>query len=50
MPEGFAFPMNHTYWIPLPIDASRYPRGQGPAIFIFGRLAAGVMFAEAQEE
>jgi predicted permease len=50
MPEGFGFPMNHSYWLPLRIDASRYPRGQGPSIFIFGRLAPGVTIADAQAE
>ena len=22
MPEGFAFPMNHSYWVPLRVDPS----------------------------
>lgn len=50
MPEGFAFPMNHQYWAPLRADASAYERREGPAIFIFGRLAPGVTMQEAQAE
>jgi putative ABC transport system permease protein len=50
MPEGFEFPINHSYWTPLRIEPSQYPRRQGPTIFIFGRLAPGVMIAQAQAE
>jgi putative ABC transport system permease protein len=50
MPEGFAFPISHSYWTPLGLEPSRYPRRQGPAIFIFGRLAPDVTMAEAQAE
>ena len=50
MPDGFAFPVNHSYWMPLRLDPSRHPRRQGPAIFIFGRLADGVTMEQAQAE
>jgi predicted permease len=50
MPERFAFPVNHSYWAPLRVNPSDYPRGQGPQIFIFGRLAPGVTAEEAQAE
>ena len=50
MPAGFAFPMSHSYWVPLRADASSYERGQGPAIFIFGRLAPGATIEQAQAE
>ncbi len=52
MPEGFAFPVNHSLWVPLRIEAlvSDYQRGQGPAIRTFGRLAPGVTLDEAQAE
>lgn len=50
MPPGFAFPMDHSFWTPLRADAARYPRGEGPEIFVFGRLAPGVTMAEAQAE
>ncbi|HUQ82063.1 MAG TPA: ABC transporter permease, partial [Gemmatimonadaceae bacterium] len=50
MPDGFKFPMNHQYWTPLRADPTAYARREGPAIFIFGRLAAGVTMDEAQAE
>jgi putative ABC transport system permease protein len=50
MPEGFLFPINHSYWKPLDIDTTRFARGQGPEIFIFGRLAPGVSVADANTE
>ena len=50
MPDGFAFPINHSYWTPLHLDPSQYPRRKGPAIFIFGRLAPDVTMARAQAE
>ena len=53
MPEGFAFPLGHQFWIPLRADEllarTSGPR-QGPAIRIFGRLAPGVTLAGAQAE
>ena len=50
MPEGFKFPVNHGYWVPLRIDLSAFGRRQGPAVFIFGRLAHGAAMADAQAE
>lgn len=50
MPEGFAFPVNHRFWVPLRPDALAYGRRQGPPIQIFGRLAPGVTLEEAQAE
>ena len=50
MPEGFEFPINHSYWTPLGIRPSQYAPRQGPAIFIFGRLAPGVTLEQAQAE
>ena len=50
MPEGFAFPVAHELWTPLRPDVfDRTPRA-GPAITIFGRLAAGVSLETAQAE
>jgi predicted permease len=51
MPEGFAFPINHTYWIPL----RREPAGESigltlPPVSVFGRLAPGATLQSAQEE
>lgn len=50
MPDGFAFPQNHQYWTPLRADPAAYPRGRGPEIYVFGRLAPGVTMKEAQAE
>jgi predicted permease len=50
MPEGFAFPVNHQYWIPLRTNPSAVARGAGPELFVFGRLAPGATMASAQVE
>ena len=50
MPEGFAFPVNHQYWIPLRVNPSAIARGAGPELFVFGRLAPGATMASAQVE
>jgi predicted permease len=50
MPEGYGFPVNHSYWIPFRIDVSGFGRREGPDIFIFGRLRDGVSMRQAQAE
>lgn len=50
MPEGFRFPLNHGYWTALRTSPSLYGPGEGPKIFVFGRLAPGVSEASAQAE
>lgn len=50
MPEGYGFPINHSYWTPLSTDTSAFGRRQGPGIFIFGRLRDGVAIGRAQAE
>ncbi|MGI9181348.1 MAG: ABC transporter permease [Longimicrobiaceae bacterium] len=50
MPEGFQFPVSHQFWVPLRADPSAYERLQGPALYVFGRLAPGVTLEEAQAE
>ena len=51
MPAGFAFPVNHQYWIPLRFDP-RVPvmPGAGPDLDVFGRLAPGATKESAQSE
>ena len=51
MPQGFAFPINHRYWVPLRLDP-RVPAapGTGPYLDAFGRLAPGATRASAQAE
>ena len=50
MPEGFAFPVSHSFWLPLRRTALTYESRQGPPLWIFGRLAPGVSMGEAQAE
>jgi predicted permease len=51
MPRGFAFPVNHSYWVPLRIDpAVNVEPGMGPGLDVFGRLAHGATRESAQAE
>ena len=50
MPAGFRFPLAHRYWVPLRFEASRYPRGGGPELYVFGRLGDGATMESAQAE
>ena len=50
MPERFAFPVNHQYWVPLRVNPAATPRGAGPVLYVFGRLAPGATLASAQAE
>ena len=50
MPEGFAFPDREQLWLPLALDPSATPRGQGPQYFVVGRLKDGVSQDEAQTQ
>ena len=50
MGEGYAFPVAHELWVPLRVEQlDRTPRG-GVPISVFGRLADGASYAEAQAE
>ena len=50
MPRDFAFPIRHSYWIPLKLDASRFAARSGPEITVFGRLAPGASLESARAE
>jgi predicted permease len=50
MPEGFAFPVNHSLWTPLRLRPSGYAPLEGAAIRVFGRLAPGATQAQANVE
>jgi putative ABC transport system permease protein len=50
MPEGFAFPVSHSYWIPFTLDAAQFARRQGPAITTFAKLVPGASLESAQAE
>ncbi len=49
MPEGFRFPLDHQYWMPLRLARLR-AASQPPRLFLFGRLAQGVSPQQAQAE
>jgi putative ABC transport system permease protein len=49
MPEGFAFPLNHRYWIPLRSDPSGSLK-HAPEGVVFARLAPGISLDGAQAE
>ncbi len=49
MPQGFGFPAREQAWFPLRFDPS-VETLQGPATLVFGRLAPGVSFDQAQAE
>lgn len=49
MPEGFRFPVYHSVWVPLRLDAAPVPR-EGPGIRVFGRLVEGASLEQAQAE
>ena len=50
MPEGFAFPLYHDFWIPWRVDASAYEPRSGPNVDVFGRLVPGATLDSAQAE
>jgi putative ABC transport system permease protein len=50
MPEGFGFPVSHSFWVPWRLDASAYQPRTGPAVNIFARLAPWATLESAQAE
>jgi putative ABC transport system permease protein len=50
MPPGFAFPVAHGVWTPLPLAALDGDPALGPAVRVFGRLAPGATLAQARAE
>jgi predicted permease len=50
MPDGYGFPVNHSYWIPLSTSAATFGPREGPDVYIFGRLRDGVAMEQAQAE
>ena len=50
MPNGFKFPVDHQFWIPLRTNRRDFQRLEGPQLYIFGRLAAGHTLQDAQAE
>ena len=50
MRRGYAFPVSHQLWTPLRPDAVAYAPREGPAIQVFGRLAAGATLERVRAE
>ena len=48
MPRRFGFPRNQQIWVPLPVQDA--PPREGPAVQVFGRLAAGASWHDAAAE
>lgn len=50
MPEGFAFPINHRYWLPFTLDPDAFEPGQGPTVAVFARLVPGAALESLRAE
>lgn len=50
MPEGFAFPIDHDYWMPFRPPAPAAARRTTGTVYVFGRLTPGTSMAQAQSE
>jgi predicted permease len=50
MPAGFRFPLIQEVWAPLQIDLTRFARGEGQTLEVFGRLQPEVALAQARAE
>ena len=50
MPEGFAFPILHRAWVPLPFTGLERNPGTGPSLHVFGRIADGFSLEDARAE
>ena len=50
MPDGFQFPFNFRYWVPLQPGADEMLRNAGPEGVVFGRLAPDATLARAHAE
>ena len=50
MPSSFRFPMGDDIWLPLRASPLDYPEGEGPGLWVFGRLRDGVTAERAALE
>jgi putative ABC transport system permease protein len=50
MPDGYAFPRSHGYWVPLRLTAAATNPGAEPSINVFGRIAHGFSEKQVQSE
>ena len=50
MPEGFAFPVFHSAWVPLRVIDLRPHPGEGPPLVVFGRIGDGASLDQGRAE
>jgi len=50
MPDGFQFPLNFRYWVPLRLTTNGTLSDTGPEGIVFGRLATDATIARANAE
>ena len=50
MPEGFRFPLAHSFWVPLKLEGLNNGPQRSPTLRVFGRLAPGATLDTAQPE
>lgn len=50
MPDGFAFPVSHSFWIPWQASSSAFAPRTGPGVNVFARLSPEATLAQAEEE
>ncbi|HEX5475892.1 MAG TPA: ABC transporter permease [Vicinamibacterales bacterium] len=50
MPDGFAFPIRHHYWVPLQLTGMGMNPDGAPSLQVFGRLREGFSLADARAE
>lgn len=50
MPAGFSFPLTQEVWVPLQIDLTKFARGEGTTLEVYGRLKSGVTLEQARAE
>ncbi len=48
MPVGFRFPFDNDLWLPVGIAPTDLPRGQGPLLWVIGRLKEDVNLEQAR--
>ncbi len=48
MPPKFAFPIRESLWVPLALDPTEQPRGEGPSYQVIARLKPGVSVEQAK--
>jgi putative ABC transport system permease protein len=50
MPDGFGFPVSHSFWVPWRVDTTAFAPRTGPTVHVFGRLSPTTSIETAQAE